>query len=776
MKKIDFNGNWRYCREGGSFSPVTLPFDAMLHERRSAQAEGGKNVAWFEGGNYRFERPFSLDKRKDCRYVLEFEGVYRNAEVFLNGTQVCSRPYGYTCFSVDVTKELMCGENLLAVTAKNADQPNSRFYSGAGLYRPVWLYEFPARHILLDGVRIVTLDARAGLVEVSVKTSHGGGARVWIYDGERLVASGEGERVLLTVGTPRLWSPEDPHLYTCRVEYFGDAREIPFGIRDIRWSAKEGFLLNGVRTVLRGACIHHDNGILGACAYPEAEERKIRLLKEAGYNAVRSAHNPCSKALLDACDRLGMLVMDEYADMWYVHKTPFDYASVLPDWWERDLEDLVGKDFNHPSVVIYSLGNEVGESSQKRGAELGKRMADALRRLDPARPVTCGVNLWFNAMYRMGFGQYTDKKALRQKGKRKAVGSELFNELTAKLGAGFMKRMAELPVCDRATRDVFSALDIAGYNYGCRRYLHDIKKYPGRVIVGTETFVFDACAFWECAKDHPALIGDFVWAGMDYLGECAVGAMEYRAYADDFTGGFGWMSAGSGRLDLTGRGGGEMLYTKVAFDLLPIAMASVPANFAKEKHSPTAWGMTNARASWSWEGAEGRKTTVEVYTKESVVALYCNGKLVGKKKRGRDCRVCFRVAYRAGTLIAVGLDGEGRERCRTSLSSAGKETMLRLEPEGTPRMGKLCFVRLRYTDAMGETKPTARGEIAISVEGGEIVGFGNGCPFNRRGYLEHTSDTYFGEALAVIRATSEVLTLSASCPFGPASLTLRVSS
>lgn len=770
MQKINLNENWKVRHlDEEDWTEVALPHDAMLSEPRHAGVAGGKNTGYFEGRDYLYERTLVVEKKEGERYVLEFEGVYRNAHVLLNGEEVAFRPYGYTNFFVDITEKVKDGENTLQVKAFNSDLPNSRWYSGAGIYRPVWLYVLPEKHIELNGVKIKTRDYRNASIEAEIKTSDSGKVCVEIYDGEQRIASEEGNStgsvtLSLFVKDARLWSPEDPYLYTAKVSYEGDTQEVRFGVRKVECDAAKGLRINGKRVVMRGACIHHDNGLLGACAYAEAEERKIRLLQQAGYNAIRSAHNPCSKAMLDACDRLGMLVMDEYVDMWYVHKTMYDYASFVSDWWKEDLKDLVDKDYNHPSVVLYSTGNEVGETSEKRGIQLTREFTDYLHSLDNTRFVTCGINIWFNAMYKMGFGQYSDEKAKKQaeaktdKEKNKqAVGSEFFNNLAGMVGAGFMKTMATLPICDGATKEAYANMDVAGYNYGVKRYRNDVKKYPDRVICGSETFVADAYKFWEFAKGAPSLIGDFVWAGMDYLGEVGLGAMEYSDYAKDFAGGAGWIAAGSGRIDLTGKLLGEASYTRVAFEQLSIAIAVVPVNHTKDSHSPSAWSMTNARESWSWNGCDGNEAKVEVYTRAHTVKLYVNDTLVGTKKPKNDCKVIFKTTYQSGTVTAVGYDEGGKEICRTSLSTAGEETVLSILPEvERAEKDRLLYVRLAYTDKNTIIKPLERGEITLSVEGGKLLGFGSACPYNERGFLTNVSDTYFGEALAIVKVEGDV--------------------
>lgn len=773
MKKINLNKGWKYSHLGeNDWQEVELPHDAMLSEPRSGDVPCGKNTGYFEGHDYLYQRELVLEKGENNNYILEFEGVYRNAKVFLNGEEVAFRPYGYTNFYVDITGKILNGKNILEVQAFNSDLPNSRWYSGAGIYRPVWLYELPDKHLLINGVKIKTLDYTTGKISVSIATSHGGTINAEVLDGETCVASGSGENeIILTVPNVKLWNPENPFLYICKVTYHDDVQETAFGVRTVECDVKGGFRINGKRIILMGACIHHDNGLLGACAYADAEKRKIKLLMKAGYNAIRSAHNPCSKAMLDACDRLGMLVMDEYADMWYIHKCRYDYASYLSDWWKQDLLDLVDKDFNHPSVVMYSTGNEVAETSEKRGIELTKDFTEYLHALDDTRLVTCGINIWFNAMYKMGFGQYSDKKAEKQaqvkKGKKPAVGSDFFNNLAGFVGADFMKTMATLPICDGATKKAYANMDVAGYNYGIKRYKHDLKKYPERLICGSETFCSDAYKFIETAKSNPALIGDFVWVGIDYLGEVGLGAMEYADYAKDFDGGVGWIASGSGRLDLTGKELGEALYTKVAFEQLPIAIAVVPVKFASEKHTPTAWSMTNARPSWSWNGCDGMKTKVEVYTRAHKVKLFINGKKAGEKKTKNDCKVIFKTKYYGGTVTAVGHDKGGNEICRADMTTAGEETVLTIKPEtNTVKKGGLLFVRLQYTDGNGTVKPLSRGDIKVFVKGGKLLGLGSACPYNEKGYLNNVTDTYYGEALAIVKATGEEVILTAESKYG----------
>lgn len=779
MQSILFHDHWyvRHTDENGPGKPVPLPHDAMLSEPRTADAGGGLNISWFMGRDYVYTRHFSVSKKDLMMHnVLEFEGVYRKAEVWINGKKTAFRPYGYTNFYVELDDCLREGDNTVEVIARNGDQPNSRWYSGSGIYRPVKWWRSPKKHIELNGVRIRTLRVNPAVIEISVRTSEPGPVTVQILDGETVTteASFEGS-TQITISDAKLWSVDTPSLYTAKVRFGEDTAVETFGIRTLQWG-KDGFLVNGERVILRGACVHHDNGLLGAVCHPDAVERKLRILKENGYNAIRSAHNPCSKAALDVCDRIGLMVMDEYIDQWYIHKTQHDYVEYFDQFRHQDLADMVDKDYNHPCVIMYSTGNEVAETAQPKGIALTEEMTEELHRLDATRPVTCGINIFFNFLNSIGMGQYSDEKAAKEaqraanakasgkKKKESATGSKFFNDMAGLLGADFMKLGATLHGSDVTTRQAYARMDIAGYNYGEKRYRRDLKKYPDRLILGSETFCSDAYRFWELAKENPRLLGDFVWSGIDYLGEDGIGAWEYKEYAPEFEHNVGWISAGAGRIDLTGKPLGEALYTRVAFeqDSGPF-LAVRPICHAGRSHSPSAWKMTNAMPTWSFRGWEGKPAHVEVYARADSVELLLNGASLGRKQVKNNCVFTFQVPYANGKLEAVAYDAPGHEIGRSTLETAGEETILRAVPEETMvRAGHLSFIRLQYTDSNGIVKPCERGVLDVKVEGGRLVGLGSACPYYERSYLDSTSDTYYGEALAIVEAGSgDQVTLTA---------------
>ena len=850
MQKIDFNKDWicRCLTRDEEAYPVTLPHDAMLSEPRTQESTGEGNVGWYIGGDYEYTKNFFVpEEYKDKKVLIEFEEIYHNGEVYINGKKAAYRPYGYTNFYVDTEGFFQYGkENEIKVIARNADQPNSRWYSGTGIYRPAYLHVAGEKYIPVNGVKIRTLSYDPAKIEVVVKTSAPGelslkiefeGSKVLRVIGEstkignvnndRIISSdnknmqpngsvqtgenGQKSELVqveaeknnqaaeyqaifqLDVPNAKLWDTEHPNLYTCKAVFGEDEVIETFGIRELIWNPQVGMTINGERVILRGACFHHDNGVLGACTYPEAEERKMRILKENGYNAVRSAHYPCSKALLDACDRVGMLMMDEYVDVWYIHKTKYDYAGQLADWWKQDLKDMVDKDYNHPSVIMYSTGNEVAETAQKKGIALTGDMTNFLHSLDSTRPVTCGINIFFNFLSSIGLGVYSDDKAEKSAGnaeknaaqatgknekkvvksgektvnkatengkkglgstkpekKKKPVGSEFYNTLACLVGDYFMKCGATLYPCDLRTKDAYANMDIAGYNYGIFRYKHDLKKYPNRLILGSETFCKDAYSFWKIAKKNKRIIGDFVWAGWDYIGEVGDGAAEYSDYKfeDPAT----RMTGGNGRIDLNGKPRAEAAYTRVAFERETGPFIAVDPVYQKEKLRLTGWQLTKALESWAWDGCNGEPAKVEVYARAAQVELFINGKSVGKKKV-KKCRANFNTTYQDGEITAVSYDENGKEINRYSLQTAGKDTVLQVRPEEkTVKPEGLAFIQLQYTDSKGIWKPMEKHNIKVTVENGVLKGLGSPAPYVKGNYTDHTVATYYGEAMAVVQA------------------------
>lgn len=662
MRKLCFGENWR-CNG----KPVTLPHDAMIAEKRSKDASDGGH-GYFPGGVYTYEKTFTAPAEWAGKKVLiEFEGIYRNCTVSLNGKEIGGHKYGYTTFALPLENLNIGGGNTLTVVADNSQIPNSRWYTGSGIYRPVWLYVGDEERIEYRGVKITTVSINPAVVRVEVNAT--AEARVEILDGETVVASGApGE---FTIPGAKLWSDETPDLYTCRVTVGEDAVEETFGIREIKWSNK-GLFINGKKTLLRGGCIHHDNGILGAATYDESEWRRVRIMKEAGFNAIRSAHNPASRALLEACDHYGMYVMDETFDMWYLRKTKYDFAMDFDGCWEENTAEMVERDYNRPCVIMYSICNEVSEPGEARGVELAKRMVALIHGLDPSRPVTGGVNLMIVGNYAKGKGMYADvdknadsiQKANKLSDSDPKNASLIFNIMASLVGSN-MNKAANSRRVDAVTAPVLDALDICGYNYASGRYGMDGKLHPDRVILGSETFSFDVCKNWNMMREHPYLVGDFMWTAWDYLGEAGIGAWSYTG-GMPFNRPYPWVLGGAGVIDITGKPDGSCRYASTVWGLEKKPRIAVkPVNHPGVRVSKSVWRGTNAMESWAWSGCEGNKAEVEVYSDAAAVELLLGGKSLGKKKI-KECKAIFKTRYAPEVLTAVAYGADGEETARSS--------------------------------------------------------------------------------------------------------------
>lgn len=750
MKKISFNQNWT-CNG----TPVTLPHDAQILEKRNpAVSDGGHG--YFPGGIYTYEKTFTAPAEWEGKKVLvEFEGVYKNSTVSLNGNVVGGHKYGYTTFTVELTGLNYGAENTLTVVADNSKLPNSRWYSGSGIYRPVWLYVGETAHIEYQGVRITTLSIDPAVIRVETKAT--ADVSVEILDGDTVIAAGSGADCEITVPGAKLWSDETPNLYTARVTCGGDVVEEKFGIRKIEWSNK-GLFINGKETLLRGGCVHHDSGILGTATYDESEWRRVRILKEAGFNAIRAAHNPCSRAMLEACDHYGMYMMDETFDMWYNRKTKNDYGLDFEENWADDTAAMVNRDYNHPSVILYSIGNEVAEPCEAKGIEYGKKQIDLIHSLDATRPVTCGLNLMIISRAAKGQGIYQDvdknqeeiKKANKASDANPQNASLMFNIMVSFVGTG-MNKGGNSPKVDALATPMIDALDIAGYNYGSGRYPLEEKKHPERIIFGSETFPQDIYKNWEMVKKYPYVLGDFMWTSWDYLGEAGIGAWSYTG-GMPFNRPYPWVLAGAGVIDICGVPDGSCRYASTVWGLEKAPRIAVkPVNHPGVRVSRSVWRGTNAIESWAWSGCEGNKAEVEVYSGAHAVELLVNGKSLGKKKI-KECKAIFKTRYASGKIEAVAYDAGGRELLRSELNSATGKLSICAQPEKTSAaIGKIVYVPVTLQGENGVVEANADKKLTVTVEGGELLGFGSANPCTEEQYHTGSFTTYYGRALAIVR-------------------------
>lgn len=742
MKKISFNDNWMLDGKA-----VTLPHDAQISEKRSKTASDGGH-GYFPGGIYTYEKTFTApDEWEGKNVIIEFEGVYRNCTVSLNGKEIGGHRYGYTGFTLPLEDLNIGSENTIKVVADNSQLPNSRWYTGSGIYRPVWIHV--GNKIAYRGVKITTVSIAPAIVKVDVDAL--AEAKIEILDGETVIASGvPGE---ITVPNAKLWSDETPNLYTCRVTIGEDVVEEKFGIREIKWSPK-GLFINGKETLLRGGCVHHDHGILGAACYDESEWRRVRILKEAGFNAIRAAHNPCSRAMLEACDFYGMYVMDETFDMWYNRKNPHDYGLDFESCWEADTAEMVNRDYNHPCVILYSIGNEVAEPAEAKGVEYGKKMVDLIHSLDATRPVTCGLNLMILSRAAKGQGIYQDGqqntgggKQAEEEGKVKNA-SLAFNIMASFVGSG-MNKGGNSPKVDALATPIINALDIAGYNYGSGRYPLEGKQHPERIIFGSETFPQDIYKNWEQVKKLPYLLGDFMWTSWDYLGEAGIGCWSYTG-GMPFNRPYPWVLAGAGVIDITGKPDGSCRYASTVWGLEKAPRIAVkPVNHLGVRPTKSVWRGTNAIESWAWSGCEGNKAEVEVYSDAYAVELYLGSKRLGKK-RIKECKAVFKTKYAPETLTAVAYGADGRELGRSSLLPAFGDLRLRVQPEES--RSDIHYIPVEIVGENGIVESNADRRLSVTVKGGELLGFGSANPCHEDSYCTGSFTTYYGRALAVVRA------------------------
>lgn len=724
-----------------SWRKLDLPHDWSIELPIDVNAPSTGHGGFFQNGIGWYRKTFRAAKSwRDRLVTLEFDGVMTNAEVFVNGVSVGAHPYGFTPFTVELTPHLKLGaENVVAVRVDHSAQPTARFYTGSGIYRHVTLHVTSPVRVATDGVFVTTTALAANEATVDVATTLANALDVARQvSAEIALVDATGKRVAQTkrsvpvgprseasfsttlkVPQPQPWSPETPALYRAVVR-LTDGKELldehstVFGIRALRWSAERGLELNGAPVKLNGGNVHHDTGILGAAAFDRAEERKIELLKAEGFNAVRTAHNPPSRAFLDACDRLGLLVMNELFDGWAKAKTKHDYSTLFAEWWQRDVDAWVKRDRNHPSVVIWSIGNEMFERTSADGRRIARELAERVRALDPTRPVSAGVN-----------------------------------------GAGKNGKWEQLD-------PLFAALDLAGYNYELvPQHANDRARLPGRIILAAESYQSEVFANWAIVREQPHVVGDFVWSALDYLGEAGIGRVfpPNEPAVKHWEGNmWPWHGAACGDIDLTGWRKPISHYRNIVWDRGEKLYAAVVAPTADGRPwNLTPWSMPPALPSWTWPGNDGRELTVEVTSRHERVRLELNGRSLGEKPtdRAHEFRAQFAVPYAPGALVAIGLR-EGREVERFTLRTAGPPAMLRVTADRTrirPGAQDLAFVTIEAFDAQGVWVPTANLPVTVEVVGaGTLLALGNADLTAKESYTGPTRSLHRGRALAVVRS------------------------
>lgn len=740
---------------------LDLPHDWSIEGKVDRNNPSGNDGGYYPTGTGWYRKTFTLPRDiKSRKTGLYFEGVYMNAEVFVNGKKAGGHPYGYSSFFVDITPFITAGTNTVAVRVDNSQQKNCRWYSGSGIYRHVWLTVTDPVHIARHGVFITTQSVNGSEAVVQVKTtvSNETSSPRKIAISTRLTGKDNAEKGRdttdvelpaganidvvqdITVSNPQLWSTDSPNLYNAAISIKDskgtlDAVSQIFGIRTIEYSATKGLLLNGREVKLSGGCLHHDNGMLGAAAYDRAEERKVELMKSAGFNALRTSHNPPSEAMLEACDRLGMLVIDEAFDGWRDSKTKFDYSTLFDRWWQKDIEAMVLRDRNHPSIFCWSIGNEVIERKNLEVVTTARKLADHIRQFDKTRPVTSALASWDSDW-------------------------EIYDPLAA-------------------------VHDIVGYNYLLDKAPSDHLRVPSRVIMQTESYPNDAFKNWKLVSGNKYIIGDFVWTAIDYLGESGIGRYYYEGdtpgehYQYDQ---FPWHGAYCGDIDITGWRKPVSHYREMLYNnskKLYMAVREPDGYYGKIKN--TLWSVWPTWESWTWPGHEDKPVEVEVCSRYPQVRLYLNGKLIGEKPAGveTEFKTVFKVSYEQGELVAAGVEN-GVEKEHSVLHTAGAPAAITLSADRktiTADGQDLVFVTIEIKDKNGNIDPNAASSLTFNVSGaGTLVAAGSADLKDTTPYNATTQKTWKGRAMLVIKSNRKAgaIKLNVSSPGLPtATLSLK---
>ncbi len=763
-RKVLFDNDWLFYRGNAanaeqptyndhSWRKVDLPHDWSIEPLPNQKKDsvvgpfsrasvGGFATGQTVGGEGWYRKTFTISaENKAERYELYFEGVYNQAEVWINGRKAYYNVYGYSSFRFDITQ--YCNpvgqENVIAVKVLNEGK-NSRWYSGSGIYRHVWMLHTAKNYLDDWGTFITTKKIENGQAEIDLSATVVGGngknedltiVTEWISPkgksvvkaSQKVIINGTQKKVVpftINVKNPSLWSTNNPNLYNVQISLWKgkikvDELKVPFGIRTLDFSVTEGFKLNGVKTLLKGGCVHHDNGLLGSASFDRAEERKVELLKKNGFNAIRTSHNPMSESFLNACDRLGMLVINEAFDQWKGKKNPEDYHLYFEEWSAKDIRNFVTRDRNHPSVIMWSLGNEIPERITDKGSETALYLKNEILKYDTTRPITAGVN------------KYWDKEH---------------------------KNMLPL---DNALKH----LDVSGYNYMWRFFEEEHAKYPDRVMYSSESVATEASENWDKVEKLPYVIGDFVWTAMDYLGESGLGnsfEVDPQENVHQFMG-WPWYNGWCGDIDLIGVKKPQSYYRDILWREKNISIAvELPVTEGKIK-KVSFWGWPEESLSWTFPNMENKELNVNVYSRATKVRLYLNDQLIGEKETNSQYKSSFKVPYKAGILKAVEVE-KNKEGASTILQTIGNPVAIKLTADYKTLKADgqdLSYVLIELIDKNGNVVLDSNQKIKISCEGfGKVIGSGNAAPTDMASFGSLEPSLFKGRAMAIVRAGKSV--------------------
>jgi len=745
------DADWRRLDLPHDWSIERVPGTTNLFDKTLTQSSG-----CLPGGIGWYRKSFTLPAGvKGHRVFIQFDGVYMNSEVWLNGEKLGHHPYGYTSFDYELTDYLKWGEtNVLAVRC-DVQQPCSRWFSGAGIYRHVWLTVVDPVHIAHWGTYVTTpeISASAATVRVCTQVQNQGnataevtvrtalldpqGKKVAVSDAAKKIKAGDKVKTdqTLEVGVPQLWSLEQPQLYTAKTDVLVDGKltdsyRTPFGIRTLEFTPEHGFLLNGQRVQIKGVCNHHDQGYLGAAAYDRAIERQLEILKAMGCNAIRTSHNPPAPKLLELCDRMGFLVMDEAFDEWKMPKREFGYGRFFDQWSEPDLVSMLQRDRNHPCVILWSIGNEIPEQREADGGAMAKRLADICHREDPSRPVTSACNRSSDAV-KTGYAAALDVFGINytltaynalHDGKWKLYGSETASDVSSRGEYNLVEKDGGLTIEPKLHNQVTA---------------YDICHPPG--IIAEQQL--------KAIADAPWFAGEFVWTGFDYIGEPTP---------------FPWPAISSyfGIVDLCG-------FPKDRYYLYQSRWSDQP--------------MVHILPHWNWAQFAGKKIPVWCYANGDSVELFLNGKSLGEKKladgamqtfvsgqrKGKDGKVqevkqetgwyhvAWQVPWQPGTLKAVARRN-GKIIATDEVTTAGPPAKLALSVDRsrvTADGQDLAYVTVKVLDAQGHVCPAADNLVKFELSGpGKIAGVGNGDSTCHEDFQADQHTAFNGLCLAIVRS------------------------
>lgn len=802
MKKKLWNDDWLFWNSKDAFAlvwdipdaarKIQLPHDAMLENDAREDSPNGGNTGFYDGGSYTYVKLFeSKPEDKHKNIVLRFDGVYMNTFVYVNGQLAANRPYGYSQFYVPISHLLKEeGENEIRVQVRNGAMANSRWYSGSGIYQDVYILTSSATYIDEKGPKIITEDCDEDSatikisadivnknfdskeVEFAISIYDSNGNEVAKDSGIVYVKGNDNKQFFtrINITNPCLWSEDSPVLYKAKVTILVDnetvdSDETTFGIRKLSLDAARGLRVNGKEVVLRGACIHHDNGLLGAKTYYEAEYRRVKILKESGFNAIRMSHHPASSALLKACDELGVYVMDETFDMWTRAKSDYDYNLFFNDWWKKDVEAMVAKDFNHPSVILYSIGNEIPEIGTNEGSSLAGKISDLCHELDSTRYTLASINGVFAAGDAVG--KITADVAGEVQDQDNSVNVNDFMTIMDK----YMDRIVVHPEITKILKKACVATDIAGYNYMTARYALDAKDEPNRIMVGSETYPPEIAVNWREVTKYPQVIGDFTWTGWDYLGEAGVGIPAYNWGEGGFGAHFPAKLAYTGDIDITGYRRPLSYYRQIVFGLRtePYIAVQNPAHYG-ENLIKTPWVMSDATSSWSFTGYEDKPVVVEVYAAGDEVELFLNDESLGRKAlvEADNYRVLYEAKYAKGTLKAIAYK-DNKVVGEYVLKTVDTEQIYASIDTNTPAESELVYINITVGENEDAANSSAECKLTVEIEGdSELLGVGSGNPKAQDSYLGNSTYTWNGRALAIVRKGEDkaVLKISADNGYG----------